>query len=377
LAGLCLLLVGAAVGTWLSLDAPTDTGEQTLALEPPVHVDAPIVESKAPAAVRRPAPVADAARENDQDYDLLIESLDYLEAVEPQPDIPDTPEATDSTPIPGAGEDEVEIVVDPIPPESLVVASLPSELAADIPDAEPLPAWRRYASLQGVPLSAPMIALVIDDLGFTERQVTRSMALDPAVTLAFLPYTPGTPRLATIAREAGFELLVHLPMEPSDPDADPGPQAMLLGLSEAEFTRRLAWNLSRFSGYVGVNNHMGSAYTRHEASMRAVMQELRARGLLFLDSVTSSASIGWRAADNAGVPHASRDVFIDADTDPAFIDSQLALLESLARQRGAAIGIAHPYPATFKALERWLPQAHERGVTLVPISRVVARACGC
>lgn len=323
------------------------------------------------------------ARATDQSYDMLVESLDFLEEIKAPPIPPADPDEIENI----EPQDFIEVAAsDQIPeaialasePENTVLASLSPERAeAEPPSIEALPAWRRYASLQDMTVTAPMIALVIDDLGFTERQVLRTMALDPAVTLAFLPYTPGAARLAAVAREAGFELLVHLPMEPSDHHADPGPDALLLGLGDAEFTRRLERNLTRFDGYVGVNNHMGSAYTRDEPSMRRVMQALRARGLLFLDSVTSPSSVAWRVADAVGVPHVSRDVFIDANTETAFIERQLATLESLARQRGAAIGIGHPYPATLEVLERWLPAARERGVTLVPLSRVVARACAC
>lgn len=380
LVGICGLLVAAAVGTWLGLDEPRATNGETLALDAPIEAPKPVA-----APAKRPVQVADARtlsdefaelpRASDQNYDMLIESLDFLEEIKAPAQARQQPEAREEPPL----TIESKIIAPeeaslPVSAEMPVLASLTPEREAA---PETLPAWRRYASLRDMAASAPMIALVIDDLGFTERQVVRSMALDPAVTLAFLPYTPGASRLAATARQAGFELLVHLPMEPADHAADPGPDALLLGLSEAEFARRLERNLSRFGGYVGVNNHMGSAYTRDEAAMGRVMQELRARGLLFLDSVTTPASIAWRAADTFGVPHASRDVFIDADVDAGFIESQLALLESLARQRGAAIGIGHPYPETFAVLERWLPSARERGVTLVPLSRVVARACGC
>ena len=107
------------------------------------------------------------------------------------------------------------------------------------------------------------------------------------------------------------------------------------------------------------------------------MDELRRRGLLFLDSITSSRSVGAETAGRFGVPFAERDVFLDNDwTDREAIRGQLAQLESIARRRGYAVGIGHPHPTTLEVLADWLPEARARGLALVPISAIVRHRIG-
>jgi polysaccharide deacetylase 2 family uncharacterized protein YibQ len=107
--------------------------------------------------------------------------------------------------------------------------------------------------------------------------------------------------------------------------------------------------------------------------MAVVMQELRRRGLLFLDSLTIDDSVGDRMAALYGVPHVDRDLFLDNDMDSGAVDQMLLELERIARDRGYAIGIGHPHPGTLDALARWLPTLHARGFELVPVSAIVRR----
>ncbi|MGD9742792.1 MAG: divergent polysaccharide deacetylase family protein, partial [Dongiaceae bacterium] len=136
---------------------------------------------------------------------------------------------------------------------------------------------------------------------------------------------------------------------------------------------QIDWGLNRLSGYVGINNHMGSSFTRSAPGMAVVMEELRKRGLLFLDSLTIGDSVGIRLAAQYGVPHVARDVFLDDEVSGPAVDAMLRELERVAQERGYAVGIGHPHPATLDALARWLPHLRERGFELVPISAIVRR----
>jgi len=160
-------------------------------------------------------------------------------------------------------------------------------------------------------------------------------------------------------------------MEAIDRHADPGPHALFTTLTREQILERLRWGLGRFDGFVGINNHMGSRFTADAQSMTPVIEELRARGLVFLDSRTSPASAGIRLAVAYGVPHAARDIFLDDDQASSAVAKQLASLEQTARQHGSAIAIGHPHDQTIAALKLWLPQLGEKGLALVPVSAVV------
>jgi polysaccharide deacetylase 2 family uncharacterized protein YibQ len=218
-----------------------------------------------------------------------------------------------------------------------------------------------------------MVAILIDDLGHNPARVARVVALQAPLTLAFLPYGRELPALTALAREAGHEVLVHLPMEPEDPSQDPGPGALLTGLDEGELKGRLRWQLGRFGGYVGVNNHMGSRFSRDRAAMTAVLAEVKARGLLYVDSRTTPETVGSLLARRMGVPEIARDVFLDDEHSEPGVRRQLALLEDTARRQGFAVAIGHPHPVTLAALEAWLKGIEARGLVLVPVSALVGR----
>ncbi|MCB2054348.1 MAG: divergent polysaccharide deacetylase family protein [Geminicoccaceae bacterium] len=221
----------------------------------------------------------------------------------------------------------------------------------------------------------PMVALIIDDLGHNPAAVARLMRLPARPTLAFLPYTAATPALAERAREAGFEVLLHLPMQPRGAE-NPGPMALTLDLPPEEMTARVEWALTRVPGATGVNNHMGSAFTADADAMRLVLQDLRRHNLFYVDSLTGGDSMVATVARDLELRHGIRDVFIDHDPRPEAIEAQLRRAEAVARRSGSAIAIGHPGTATIEALERWIPAAKRRGIVFTTAAELIAaRAC--
>jgi polysaccharide deacetylase 2 family uncharacterized protein YibQ len=279
-----------------------------------------------------------------------------------------------------------------LPPEQLAAAIIakPSDaeidaalaeldLAAFVPagiNAGDPPNWRRNAVATPDGPGGPVIAVVLDDLGLNRPNAQRAIALPGPLTLAFMTYAERLPALAAAARAAGHELLVHVPMAPQDPLTNPGPNVLRADLGPEELARRVAWGLTRFDGYVGINNHMGSGFTTSVPGMAQVMMELKARGLLYLDSLTSPGTVGAALAERLGVPYAKRDIFIDDPLNRAAIRRQLVRLERLATRTGRAVGIAHPHDVTLEELARWLPEVQARGFRLVPISAVVREGAG-
>jgi len=256
---------------------------------------------------------------------------------------------------------------EPALPQQLATLSLPKPP----PAFTGTPPWIVNAVAAPPTLGRPMIALVIDDMGLDRRRSARAIALPGPVTLSFLPYAEELAAQTAQARARGHELLVHVPMEPLGAGNNPGPDALTVGLGSDEIAARLRRDLARFDGFVGINNHMGSRFTGYTPGMAAVMAELRARGLLWLDSRTTAASVGVALAREYEVPHVERDVFLDNNPALAAVQRQLADLEQVARRHGAAIAIGHPKDNTLDALSAWLPTLSERGFVLVPLTHLV------
>ena len=265
------------------------------------------------------------------------------------------------------------------PPDAIVALA-----PAPRPETTPRPLAKPAASLStklamlptaprmAVPrTSGATLAIVIDDLGPAVSLTRKAIDLPRPVTLAFLPYADDLPALTSEAKARGHEVYLHLPMEPVG-SPDPGPNAILVGLEPDEFRRRLNWALDRVPLATGVNNHMGSRATSEPETMLKVLQEVRRRGLNFVDSRTSPLSVADGLAAQLQIPHAARDVFLDNNPTTAAILVQLTLAERVARRQGHALAIGHPYPTTLAVLERWLPQAEARGLRIVRAQDLIA-----
>ncbi|WP_428661047.1 divergent polysaccharide deacetylase family protein [Reyranella sp.] len=235
--------------------------------------------------------------------------------------------------------------------------------------------WRRNAlpfrDLDGKPL----IAIVIDDVGLDRPHSKRAWELPGPLTMSFLPYAKDLREQAKAARAHGQELMLHLPMEPTG-RADPGPNALLVSLPDAELKQRVTMALDSFDGYVGVNNHMGSRFTAFKPGMETVLRQFKARGLLFLDSRTTPQSVGDQLARELGVPSVARNVFLDDDESLGAVRRRLAETEEVARRQGFAVAIGHPHEATIQALADWLPTVSGKGFALAPLSAVLRKRNG-
>jgi polysaccharide deacetylase 2 family uncharacterized protein YibQ len=253
----------------------------------------------------------------------------------------------------------VQIAVEQLPvPESTMPQGDEGQTAGSVaayPEHEKLP-----------PGHKPEIAIVIDDMGLNLAGSQRAIKLPAFVTLSFMPYAERLDEQTAAAREAGHELMLHMPMEPMGRE-DPGPGALYTTTTPAELKSRLDHALDSFEGFDGINNHMGSRFTTYAPGMEIVMNELQKRHLFFLDSRTSAQTVGFAIAQKDGLETISRDVFLDDSLSPDAIKAQLAATEKVAKHKGYAIAIGHPHDNTLGALEAWLPEAEKRGFTFVPV----------
>jgi len=236
--------------------------------------------------------------------------------------------------------------------------------------------WRKNAvQLDDLP-TGPQIAIVIDDAGVDKKRTAAISRLMAPLTIAFLTYAKDLREQVRTAKEAGHEILVHMAMEPLSKSVDPGPNTLIANSSEEQILKRLRWGLNRFDGYVGINNHMGSLFTSDVFGMHAVMRELKRRGLLFLDSRTSSNTVGASIALANDVPFTQRNIFLDNDPTIQKVNKQLDIMEQFAKMNGFAVAIGHPRDTTIIALSERLATLAEKGFVQVPISTIVAKQQG-
>lgn len=199
----------------------------------------------------------------------------------------------------------------------------------------------------------PSVAIVIDDMGYNQRVCEDLIDLDLNLSFAFLPFGPHTAAQADKANRLGRDILLHFPMEASDQKWKPGPGTVTIAMAAPEIRGIFNDNLAAVPYAVGINNHMGSRFTQNNRAMRHFMELMQETGLFFLDSRTSRNSVGYSLAKEMGLTAGKRDVFLDNIRDRKKIIVQLGKLLEVARRKGSAIAIGHPYPETLAALREF------------------------
>lgn len=217
----------------------------------------------------------------------------------------------------------------------------------------------------------PTIAIIIDDMGYHYQRNIKAINLPGSVTLSFLPHTPYTPELANLAHAKHKEVLLHLPMESIDrSQMDHG--AIHLDMDHSDIQHTLKTNLAVIPHAVGLNNHMGSLVSQHPGHISAMMQVLSKSQLFFVDSFTTEQSVIQQIATEYWVPNIKRDIFLDNVRTHKAINQQFNRLLTLARKKGIALAIAHPYPQTLQVLKRRLQNLKSENIRLVPVSQLIS-----
>ncbi|HWP92601.1 MAG TPA: divergent polysaccharide deacetylase family protein [Thermodesulfobacteriota bacterium] len=207
----------------------------------------------------------------------------------------------------------------------------------------------------------PKVVIIVDDLGLHKGPIDKLGELNAPISFAILPDLPYSKYAAQVAHRKGWDVILHLPMEPKESSgylaADAGDGALLVGLPKNEILTNLEKNLSSIPYIKGVNNHMGSKFTENSELMELVLESIKKKGLFFIDSRTSPHTTGFDMARKMGIKTAKRDLFLDNSAGSQnYIRSQIEKLVNVSKEKGVAIGICHPYPNTISVLSEMIPE---------------------
>ncbi|MGB0632194.1 MAG: divergent polysaccharide deacetylase family protein, partial [Alphaproteobacteria bacterium] len=283
-----------------------------------------------------------------------------LEKRRARPDIPIMPKALPRV----VPDDPLPPAPDPALVQSTAIGPLP-RIADD---------GRRPMDVYAKPFNRadkrPRIGIVVTGLGLSDAATESAIqGLADGVTLAFAPYSSKLNEWIRLARAGGHEVLINIPMEPVNyPAYDPGPQTLLTSLNANGNLDRLFWALSRATGYVGVIDFLGSRFTASRKHMQPVLSALNQRGLLYLDSGSTTRSIAPALASELKMSFAASTLTLDERASRKNIDRKFGELEQRARRDKQAIGIASPYPVTLERIANWTRQLRARGFVLAPVS---------
>ncbi|MGH7299561.1 MAG: divergent polysaccharide deacetylase family protein [Candidatus Rokuibacteriota bacterium] len=239
------------------------------------------------------------------------------------------------------------------------VSPTPAKLPRSSPEVAPLPP------------GAPRVAVIVDDLGSRRDVFDVLREIRRPLTVAVLPALPLSATIARDASRAGMEVLLELPMEPYRyPEVDPGPGALLMSMPPGEIQQIVGSHLEAVPRAVGVINRMGSRLTEDRPRMRAVLEVLAARRLFLVDAYTSSQSVAFDEARDAGVRAARRQILVDHARGESGDRARWDEVAGWAERRGEVVVVAHGHPLTARLLKEYVPRWEARGLRLVPVSQL-------
>ncbi|HUV36227.1 MAG TPA: divergent polysaccharide deacetylase family protein [Patescibacteria group bacterium] len=219
----------------------------------------------------------------------------------------------------------------------------------------------------------PEIALIVDDFGYFDNRLVRGfLSLEIDFTISVIPGLKYSEKICRQAREAGKEVLCHLPMEPERGSDDYGEIPLIrVDMESGEIAGAIRDALGTTPGVSGMNNHMGSRATADRRVMKAVLDVCRDADLFFIDSMTSPRSVVGDIAREVGVPSLSNDMFIDNKGEETRVNMEKLL--SVAARKGNALAIMHVRKDSLDDLRWFIQRAKREGVQFVTVSTLIER----
>ncbi|MDX8381581.1 MAG: divergent polysaccharide deacetylase family protein [Ghiorsea sp.] len=197
------------------------------------------------------------------------------------------------------------------------------------------------------------LSLIIDDVGYDIKAMRRLIELPFPFTVSILPDSPYAKQADQMAYQHGIPVMLHMPMETTNPKYKNKMENFYLhtAMSKPVFTQVFEEALAKVPHAVGINNHMGSALTADKKSMVWLMELCKKHGLFFIDSRTSSKSVGAQEAKRARIAWNQRDIFLDHVITEDGLQHAWESALSCIKKNDYCIMLGHPHYETLDFLE--------------------------
>ena len=208
---------------------------------------------------------------------------------------------------------------------------------------------------------SPQFFIVIDDIGYSLERAKIFLDIKEPITFAVLPNLPQSAAITDVLQQYSKPILLHMPMEPIG-NRVLETVTLLDKDTSSDIQRKLKQSLKTIGQPVGINNHMGSSFTKNFHGMDALMQFLKSNNLFFLDSKTVGGNLSKQLAEHYQVSYYARDIFLDNSKNHLAIAKQLIKAAKIAFNKGSSVAIGHPYKQTYQVLVILIPQLTSKGI---------------
>jgi hypothetical protein len=217
----------------------------------------------------------------------------------------------------------------------------------------------------------PKVAIVLDDFGYTKKNLAALKAAGIPITMAILPNTPYSKAAVDFASANGMEVILHLPMEPKNAKEKLEKDTVKVAMKASEIREIIGRDLDTMPSAKGISNHMGSKATADGTVMRVLFEDLGKRKMYFLDSMTTDEPVSKKVAEELGVPMARRDIFIDHINDETYVKNQMEKIMKMAMGGDDVVAIGHDRSITVKVLQEYAPRMKKSGIRFVLLSEMI------
>lgn len=219
------------------------------------------------------------------------------------------------------------------------------------------------------------IAIIIDDFGNASKGTEEMLSLPIKFTGAVMPSMPKSSEEAELLHKAGKDVILHQPMEAHTGKRSwLGESPILNSCSRTEAKEILEENLSQIPYCIGVNNHMGSKVTENKELIEEIFNQLKAKNLFYVDSMTTGKSVTGEVAQNLDLDLIKRDVFLDSTQDLATVEKNVLKTGDIALKKGYAVAIGHVGAeggiVTYKAINNTYKELEQKGIKFVGIGEL-------
>lgn len=217
------------------------------------------------------------------------------------------------------------------------------------------------------------LAILIDDVSMRSDTAYDFLKIDKKLTFAAIPFTPNMKKAKKILTEAGFPMILHMPMESIGNSYLNNKTKGLVKttMSNTEVENSFIAALEDVGEVEGFNNHMGSKFTSNREKMDIVLNLAKKRGLYYVDSRTSRKSIAFDLAKEKKISSYYCSIFLDNKKETEYIKERIKLAVERTKKNGKVLAIGHYHKATAKAILEMLPYIEKQGVELVYVKDVL------
>ena len=219
----------------------------------------------------------------------------------------------------------------------------------------------------------PRISVIVAGLG-QSQQISQAAIVDlpGPITLGFSHLSNEPDAWMERARSNGHEVVLDIPMEPLEyPSNDPGPTTLLAQHTPEQNIKLLQQHLSQGKAYVGLTTLSGSRMNTLPDKLKPILEEVKKRGLLWIDANLSPLSAGDHVAEELKLPFINVDMHIHSDMGARSIQQVMDEAESNAIKTGHSVIMVQATPLALSMLRNWTMNLPKKQFSLAPLSSLI------